>query len=164
MVYLQLFSALFFLSYVYGKNSTLKALWNLEEMTVCRLHYNALVYNNYGCWCGVGGDGNPMDGIDRCCMWHDKCYDMAIDKKQCRNVPFEYLRDYSWHCADGEPVCKENLSECQTALCHCDKAVVDCWSQFPKPIIKAKCGKSLENRTIRKHNRYADQGEDHFLA
>lgn len=46
----------------YGR---LKALWNLEEMSVCRLGYPAIVYNNYGCWCGIGGGGEPMDGIDR---------------------------------------------------------------------------------------------------
>lgn len=43
---------------------SLKALWNLEEMAECRLGYNALVYNDYGCWCGVGGSGKPVDEID----------------------------------------------------------------------------------------------------
>lgn len=43
----------------------LKALWNLDKMSICRLGYPAAVYNNYGCWCGVGGSGKPMDGIDR---------------------------------------------------------------------------------------------------
>ncbi|KAM3718956.1 Phospholipase [Dirofilaria immitis] len=43
----------------------LKALWNLDRMSICKLGYPASVYNNYGCWCGVGGSGKPMDGIDR---------------------------------------------------------------------------------------------------
>uniref|UniRef100_A0A1I8F0E5 Phospholipase A(2) n=1 Tax=Wuchereria bancrofti TaxID=6293 RepID=A0A1I8F0E5_WUCBA len=45
-------------------DAKLKALWNLDKMSVCRLGYPATVYNNYGCWCGVGGSGKPMDGID----------------------------------------------------------------------------------------------------
>ncbi|OZC07098.1 hypothetical protein X798_05903 [Onchocerca flexuosa] len=46
-------------------DNKLKALWNLETMSICKLGYRATVYNNYGCWCGVGGSGKPMDGIDR---------------------------------------------------------------------------------------------------
>ncbi|KHJ84278.1 hypothetical protein OESDEN_16011, partial [Oesophagostomum dentatum] len=40
------------------------ALWNLEEISECVLHYTPLVYNNYGCWCGVGGSHDPVDEID----------------------------------------------------------------------------------------------------
>lgn len=59
-----------------GKPSTTRpnplvgALWNLEEMTECRLHHNALVYNNHGCWCGRGGCCTPVDPIDE---WVSTC-------------------------------------------------------------------------------------------
>ncbi|VDD95758.1 unnamed protein product [Enterobius vermicularis] len=151
MIYFCTLLALLCLNYevILADSETLKALWNLEEMAICRLHYNALVYNNYGCWCGVGGSGEPVDGIDRCCMHHDECYDMAVNKKLCRNVPFEYIRDYSWQCVNGEPVCKENMNECQAALCKCDKTVVDCWGQFPKPAIKSSCEKRRKNKTFK---------------
>lgn len=84
-------------------------MWNLEEMTECVDHCTAFTYNNYGCWCGVGGAHEPVDGIDafveepqggmsRCCRDHDHCYDEAISRKECVDVPVEYLDDYSWRC------------------------------------------------------------------
>jgi hypothetical protein len=37
-----------------GKNVTLKhgfdALWNLNQMSECKLGYSAIAYNDYGCW------------------------------------------------------------------------------------------------------------------
>uniref|UniRef100_A0A914VFV9 Phospholipase A2 n=1 Tax=Plectus sambesii TaxID=2011161 RepID=A0A914VFV9_9BILA len=81
------------------------ALWNLEEMTECRLHYNALVYNNYGCWCGVGGCCKPVDPIDDCCMHHDKCYDAAVAAGECYDDPFEYIDSYAWRCNNSTIVC-----------------------------------------------------------
>uniref|UniRef100_A0A915AVB3 Phospholipase A2 n=2 Tax=Parascaris univalens TaxID=6257 RepID=A0A915AVB3_PARUN len=124
------------------RNGSLKALWNLEEMCKCKLDYSALVYVNYGCWCGIGGAGEPIDGIDRCCMLHDKCYDAAIDKRECFDVPFEYIDDYSWNCVNKEPICRDDMNVCKSALCLCDKAVVDCWAQFAKPAFKRKCNRT----------------------
>ncbi|KAF7637336.1 G_PROTEIN_RECEP_F1_2 domain-containing protein [Meloidogyne graminicola] len=128
------------------------ALWNLNQMSECRLGYSAIAYNDYGCWyenylfidftiymCGIGGVGRPMDKIDSCCMIHDKCYDAAVDKGICFDVEFEYIDDYSWECKVKEPNCPISLKGCQAALCHCDKQVVDCWANFPKPQLKAKC-------------------------
>ena len=43
----------------------LGALWNLEQMTWCRLGISAgIFFNDYGCWCGRGGAGRTVDGID----------------------------------------------------------------------------------------------------
>uniref|UniRef100_A0AC35TZ85 EGF-like domain-containing protein n=1 Tax=Rhabditophanes sp. KR3021 TaxID=114890 RepID=A0AC35TZ85_9BILA len=117
----------------------LNALWNLQMMAECRLGYSALVYNNYGCWCGVGGAGKAMDQIDACCEKHDKCYDAAIDTHKCMDVPIEYVDDYSWKCLDHEPMCSESSTGCAKELCACDKAVVDCWHQQPKPNAKVHC-------------------------
>jgi hypothetical protein len=98
-------------------NSTF-ALWNLQEMAECRLGYTALDYNDYGCWCGPGGSGEPVDDIDKCCMRHDKCYDYAVDNKICIDVPFEYVEDYTWTCnrtatPRPEPVCEEGQNKCK---------------------------------------------------
>ncbi|VDM20777.1 unnamed protein product [Wuchereria bancrofti] len=100
-------------------DAKLKALWNLDKMSVCRLGYPATVYNNYGCWCGVGGSGKPMDGIDRlhfaalliiqfhcmCCMNHDLCYDKAVRDDDCYDTAEEYLLPYNWKCIQGQSIC-----------------------------------------------------------
>uniref|UniRef100_A0A7E4V0A7 Phospholipase A2 n=1 Tax=Panagrellus redivivus TaxID=6233 RepID=A0A7E4V0A7_PANRE len=124
----------------------LKALWNLERMSECKLGYTALDYDNYGCWCGPGGSGTPVDEIDHCCMLHDQCYDSAVDRKICFDTPFEYVEDYTWSCVVGnnslkEPTCAEPQSDCKLNLCWCDRAVVDCWAQYAKPNHKKSCRK-----------------------
>ncbi|CAL2033199.1 hypothetical protein CAEBREN_28685 [Caenorhabditis brenneri] len=124
-------------------NPRLRALWNLEEVTECELHYNALHYNNYGCWCGIGGSHEPVDGIDECCMHHDKCYDAAVDNKVCMDVEIEYVDDYAWQCLNSTAICSEKNAGCKAALCECDKIVVECWKKYPKPEKKAKCNRTL---------------------
>ncbi|KAI3422411.1 hypothetical protein GPALN_012924 [Globodera pallida] len=115
------------------------ALWNLNEMTECKLHYTALVYDDYGCWCGIGGSGTPIDGIDLCCKLHDKCYDSAVDQGLCYDTYIEYAEPYSWSCEGSELTCPGQQIGCKAALCECDKHVVDCWSKFIKPSKKKKC-------------------------
>jgi len=125
-------------------NSTsVGALWNLNEMSECLLHYSALVYDDYGCWCGPGGGGKPVDGIDNCCMNHDHCYDAAIAAGRCYDVPEEYVDWYSWLCEKGEPICTvADQRSCAAALCECDKIVVHCWSTFLKPVTKLRCNRT----------------------
>ncbi|KAI1726671.1 phospholipase a2 domain-containing protein [Ditylenchus destructor] len=133
----------------------LGALWNLEKMAECRLGYSALAYNNYGCWCGVGGSDTPVDEIDECCQRHDQCYDFAADQHFCFDIPEEYVDDYSWSCKLNttktdprkEPLCAEGQSECQQHLCWCDKTVIDCWSQYPRPDFKKTCSHIEPNTT-----------------
>ena len=37
----------------------------LGAMIWCEVGRNPFDYNLYGCWCGVGGKGQPVDEIDR---------------------------------------------------------------------------------------------------
>ncbi|KAK5984271.1 Phospholipase A(2) [Trichostrongylus colubriformis] len=117
------------------------ALWNLGLVGECVLHYNPLCYNNYGCWCGVGGSHEPVDDIDRCCMHHDKCYDDAVDKKLCFDVAWEYIDSYRWQCTNSTATCLDD-HPCKKALCACDVAVVQCWAQYPKPTARPHCNRS----------------------
>uniref|UniRef100_A0A183CG23 Phospholipase A2 n=1 Tax=Globodera pallida TaxID=36090 RepID=A0A183CG23_GLOPA len=94
-------------------------------MTECKLHYTALVYDDYGCWCGIGGSGTPIDGIDLCCKLHDKCYDSAVDQGLCYDTYIEYAEPYSWSCEGSELTCPGQQIGCKAALCECDKHVVD---------------------------------------
>ncbi|KAL3081872.1 hypothetical protein niasHT_037050 [Heterodera trifolii] len=114
-------------------------------MAECKLHYTALVYDDYGCWCGIGGSGTPIDGIDMCCKLHDQCYDLAVDRGLCYDTYVEYADPYSWTCQQGEPNCSQKQFGCKAALCECDKNVVNCWSKFKVPSKREKCTKV--NRT-----------------
>lgn len=113
--------------------------------------------------------------IFRCCMQHDKCYDYAVDNKICVDVPFEYVEDYTWTCnrtgsIRPEPICEgkysqiafllliqfllinfnflEGQNKCKQYLCWCDRQVVDCWSQFARPLEKKACTHEAEVKTI----------------
>ena len=33
-----------------------------------------LKLENYGSYCGEGGQGVPVDKLDQCCCMHDKCF------------------------------------------------------------------------------------------
>jgi len=35
------------------------------DMILCKVGRNPLDYNGYGCWCGYGGQGTPVDEIDK---------------------------------------------------------------------------------------------------
>eukprot|EP00058_Branchiostoma_floridae_P000999 XP_002586487.1 hypothetical protein BRAFLDRAFT_75125 [Branchiostoma floridae] len=55
-----------------------------------------LDYNNYGCYCGWGGAGIPVDGIDICCRDHDACY---------RRVKWPKWATYKYAAAAGTVTC-----------------------------------------------------------
>lgn len=42
------------------------AFWQFGKMIQCtQPGVNPLKYNDYGCWCGLGGQGTPKDELDR---------------------------------------------------------------------------------------------------
>ena len=41
-----------------------RSLYNFAEMVMCGTKRRGLDYYGYGCWCGLGGHGRPVDDLD----------------------------------------------------------------------------------------------------
>ncbi|XP_068100844.1 phospholipase A2-like [Hyperolius riggenbachi] len=98
-----------------------RALLDLAGMIQCRTGRSSLSYLGYGCYCGIGGRGMPMDRTDRCCHAHDCCYGFA---EQAGCVPAS--DSYGWSCHNGYITCDRTWDKCQRILCSCDKELADC--------------------------------------
>ncbi|NWI67206.1 PA2GD phospholipase, partial [Todus mexicanus] len=77
-------------------------------------------YSSYGCYCGLGGKGQPKDASDRCCQLHDVCYD-NLQRHGCNAKKQSYR--YSWH--HGKLDCRED-SWCARLSCECDRSLALC--------------------------------------
>ncbi|XP_071477672.1 basic phospholipase A2 homolog LmutTX-like [Diadema antillarum] len=103
-----------------------RSLWELNTLINCFTGRSGLLYNGYGCWCGFGGSGRPVDGIDRCCMEHDNCYG-RLQSEDCG----VYFLNYGYTKRDcGQRnvkavSCTDNIG-CGRELCECDKQLAKC--------------------------------------
>nr|XP_054301956.1 group 10 secretory phospholipase A2-like [Pongo pygmaeus]XP_054303329.1 group 10 secretory phospholipase A2-like [Pongo pygmaeus]XP_054329824.1 group 10 secretory phospholipase A2-like [Pongo pygmaeus] len=62
-----------------------------------------IAYMKYGCFCGLGGHGQPRDAIDWCCHRHDCCYTRA-EEAGCSPK----TERYSWQCVNQSVLCGES--------------------------------------------------------
>ncbi|CAL4122247.1 unnamed protein product, partial [Meganyctiphanes norvegica] len=71
-----------------------RSIFHQYNIMECTTKCNPKDYNEYGCYCGLGGAGQPVDGIDKCCQAHDLCLTYA---SQCAGLDY-YLQPYRWRC------------------------------------------------------------------
>uniref|UniRef100_R4G2M6 PLA2-Sut-19 n=1 Tax=Suta fasciata TaxID=529716 RepID=R4G2M6_9SAUR len=101
-------------------------LYQFKGMIECgnRGNRDAWDYNNYGCYCGQGGSGTPVDDLDRCCKVHDDCYGEAENSLNCS----PYWTLYTWDCTENVPTCKSK-SGCPRSVCECDAVAAKCFAK-----------------------------------
>ncbi|XP_063173685.1 group IIE secretory phospholipase A2-like [Candoia aspera] len=80
-----------------------------------------LIYNGYGCYCGLGGSRQPMDATDWCCRVHDCCY-QAMKQRGCKPK----IEKYSYAIKKNTVLCG-GKTDCQRETCKCDKAAALCF-------------------------------------
>lgn len=84
---------------------------------------NSFDFIGYGCWCGTGGFGEPLDKIDECCLQHDKCYFEIRTKQGCTPKS----NDYTYNSQRGLTVCRDDNASCDYKTCNCDKNLAACF-------------------------------------
>ncbi|VDP29125.1 unnamed protein product [Soboliphyme baturini] len=127
-------------NYLCGKRNS---LWNFGCMVYCTTKLDAFThFNNYGCYCGFGGSGKPVDGMDECCMHHDQCYDAARANGYCGKLAL-YTTSYKWTCFNRTtPICNvHQINKCSEELCKCDRQASLCFARYTYPKRKPGCNK-----------------------
>ncbi|KAI8746698.1 basic phospholipase A2 [Biomphalaria glabrata] len=102
-----------------GSAGSSRGLLTLDEVITTYTGRSSLDYNEYGCYCGLGGGGTPVDAVDRCCQTHDRCY----GETSC------WITHITWteiYCAAGYCVCLDPVGTCEHEACSCDVEFGEC--------------------------------------
>ncbi|TRY65582.1 hypothetical protein DNTS_015192 [Danionella cerebrum] len=89
-------------------------------------------FADYGCFCGLGGQGTPVDQLDQCCFTHDGCYYQARHLESCSGFepPYTIIYDYSWD-EINKITCLASNDACAMFVCQCDKNAAECFALAP---------------------------------
>ncbi|XP_048578556.1 phospholipase A2 A2-actitoxin-Cgg2a [Nematostella vectensis] len=102
-----------------------RSLFDFHAMIKCETKRNPLDYNYYGCYCGFGGRGSPVDGLDKCCYVHDMCYKASRTSGICWAGQAYIHLYYRTGCTGCD---KAKNSKCGQMLCECDAAAAKCFA------------------------------------
>ncbi|XP_060935196.1 phospholipase A2-like [Limanda limanda] len=113
-----------------------RSLFGFRNQILCLMPDSSPIwdYADYGCYCGHGGSGTPVDELDRCCQVHDKCYGDAMQLDACWSIFHNpYTKSYSHDCAKQSKMinCGKNNSECEMFICECDTKAAECFAKSP---------------------------------
>ncbi|XP_038229642.2 phospholipase A2 [Dermochelys coriacea] len=125
-----------------------RALWQFRAIIKCTIPNSHPLkdYNNYGCYCGFGGSGTPVDILDRCCQVHDNCYSAAQKLSACKGLlDNPYTQLYTYSCSGTTVTCSTKNDACEMFVCECDRQAAICFSEAPydpehKDLDSALCG------------------------
>ncbi|CAB1439238.1 unnamed protein product, partial [Pleuronectes platessa] len=113
-----------------------RAIPQFRNMIMCTLpgRWPIRDYTDYGCYCGKGGSGTPVDELDRCCQVHDNCYGEAELHDECLPI-FDnpYMEWYTWSCDEASKTltCAKNNDACEMFICECDRKAAECFATSP---------------------------------
>uniref|UniRef100_A0A8C5JTZ5 Phospholipase A2 n=1 Tax=Junco hyemalis TaxID=40217 RepID=A0A8C5JTZ5_JUNHY len=111
---------------VEGRVRSRRGILELAGAIRCSTGRSPFAYLRYGCYCGLGGKGWPMDRVDWCCFHHDCCYGRA-EQAGCQPK----TESYHWECKDNSAVCDSLEDKCQKMACECDREAAKCFSKAP---------------------------------
>uniref|UniRef100_A0A672TDL9 Phospholipase A2 n=2 Tax=Sinocyclocheilus grahami TaxID=75366 RepID=A0A672TDL9_SINGR len=116
--------------------NSIKNLLQFKDMIKCTVPDSSplLDFADYGCFCGLGGTGTPVDQLDQCCFTHDACYGTAKTLQSCSSVlDNPYTNTYDYKCDENTKTvtCLDSNDECEMFICKCDKAAAECFAQSP---------------------------------
>ncbi|KAL1269583.1 hypothetical protein QQF64_031872 [Cirrhinus molitorella] len=111
---------------------SVKSLLQFNNMIKCTLPDSSplLDFADYGCFCGLGGTGTPVDQLDQCCFNHDSCYGKV--QAYCSSLfdnPYTNTYDYKCDKNNKTITCLDSNDECDMLVCRCDKAAAECFAQ-----------------------------------
>ncbi|XP_070614356.1 phospholipase A2 homolog otoconin-22-like [Erythrolamprus reginae] len=95
-----------------------------EMIQLSTITFGLANFTNYGCHCGPGTQGLPVDAIDRCCHSHDCCYNKA-EMYGCNPKALTYR----FYAQRDKIKCVKSRDRCEKMVCECDQKAASCFQK-----------------------------------